>query len=155
MGNDQLCYSTTIVAPVPSERAVAFLRSPEGVGTWALGTWGTTLVEGKDGVYVGRSLLDGTERSFFRVLAEGAPGVVEYEVGGTADALTMRVAVKVVAGEDFGYGADHCLVTLLGWRPQDMGDVRWRRLCTFHDVEILMIEARLKGQWPPGQGNVS
>ena len=155
MGDDKLCYSTTIVAPVPSEKAVAFLRSPKDVGTWALGTWGTISVGGKDGIYIGHSLLDGTERSFFRVLEEASPGVVEYEVGGTVDALTMRVAVKVVAGEDLGYGADHCLVTLLGWRPRGMDDVRWRRLCAFHDVEILMIEARLKDQWPPGLGNVS
>ncbi len=155
MGDDQLCYSTTIVAPVPPEAAVAFLRSPEGVGTWALGTWGTTPVANKDGVYVGRSLLDGTEQSFFRVLEEGTPGVVEYEVGGTSEALTMRVAAKVVSGEDFGYGADHCLVTLFGWRPRDMNDARWARLCAFHDVEILMIEARLKGHWPPDHGKVS
>ena len=155
MGNDQLCYSTTVVAPVSPEKAVAFLRSPDGVGTWALGTWGATPVVGEDDVYVGRSLLDGTQQSFFRILEERAFGLVEYEVGETIDSLTMRIAAKVVAGKDFGYGADYCLVTLLGWRPQNMGDLRWQRLCAFHDVEILMIEARLKGQWPPGQGSVT
>ena len=152
MSEDQLCYATTILAQVSREKAVAFLRSPQDVGTWALGTWGTQPVEGTPGVWVGRSLLDATEESFFRVLDEGTPGVVEYEVGGTADKLTMRVAVKVVPGADFGYGADCCLITLLGWRPKDMSDDRWKRVRAFHDAEILMIEARLKGQWPPGQG---
>jgi hypothetical protein len=140
------------VAAVPPEDAVSFLRSPEGVGTWALGTWDTKPVPGTEGVYVGHSLLDGREESFFRVLPEGTPGVVEYEVGGTAEKLTMRVAAKVVSGKDFGYGVNHCMVTLLGWRPRDMSDARWKRLCAFHDVEILMLEARLKGHWPPGQG---
>ena len=152
MSNDPNCHATTIVVPVSADTAVAFLRAPENVGTWALGTWETHPVPGHAGVFVGRSLLDGTENSYFRVRDGSADGTVEYEVGGVPTALTMRVSAKVVPGPDFGYRPDECMITLLGWRPKDMTNERWSRLRAFHEVEILMIDARLRGKLPPGIG---
>lgn len=149
MNEDTNCHATTVVAPVSATAAVAFLRALENVGTWALGTWATRPVPDHAGVFVGRSLLDGTENSYFRVREGSGAGIVEYEVGSSPTALTMRVSVKVVPGPDFGYSADECMITLLGWRPKDMTDERWRRLRAFHEVEILLIDARLRGKMPP------
>jgi len=155
MVDNPLCHTTTILASVSSERVIAFLRAPEEVGTWALGTWDTRPVNGHEGVYVGRSLLDGAEQSFFRVAESDSAGTIDYEVGSAAGALAKRVSIKVVPGADFGHGPDTCLITLIGWRSKDMTDDRWRRLCAFHEVEILMIEARLRGKRPPGQKETS
>jgi hypothetical protein len=35
---------------------------------------------------------------------------------------------------------------MTAWRPTDMLDARWHRLCVTHDTEILLIQAQLEQQ---------
>lgn len=146
-------YTVTTVADATVDRAMAFLRDPEAVGTWALGTWNTRPVEGTKDVYVGNSLFDGTVDSYFRVADDSSHGIVDYEVGSAPDALRLLVSVRVVPGEPFGYSREQCLVTLHAWRPKDMDESRWQRLIAMHDIEILMLADRLVGKKPPGEAN--
>lgn len=149
--SNQNSYTLTTVVDVTVDRALAFLRDPRAVGTWALGTWDTRPVGGAKDIYVGNSLFDGTVDSYFRVADDTSHGIVDYEVGSAPDALRLLVSVRVVPGEPFGYGADQCLVTLHAWRPKNMDDARWQRLMAMHDVEIVMLADRLAGKRPPGQ----
>lgn len=138
----RLCRST------PSA-AIALLSTASGIATWNLGLWNTRDIastpSGGESIVGGESLFDG-KTGYAAVTVQLAQGIVEYRVGTDPQSLAApRIHARVRAGESLGYDAGVCLVALIAWRPADMSDDRWSRLCTTHETEIELIRARLEG----------
>jgi len=141
---DLTSHAVSAVVPVPARSALAFLSDAANVDTWTLGSMHAEPA-GPVGVYVGRSLFDGSE-TFFAAAPDPARCTVDYLVGSEPDHLVKRIAVRVDSSVDHGDG--HCVVTLMADRPADMDDARWHRVCACHEVEILLLEQRLVGRRP-------
>jgi len=138
-----LSHCASVLCPVPAEVAYAFLLDGRQLGTWALGSFDTQPIG--DGIFRGRSLFDDT---FTLVRPVGDPTSlrVDYYVGSRPDQLVSRIAAVVVRGVDIGQPVEVCQVNLLAWRHAGMDDERWLRLVRAHEVEVLLIQARLKLQ---------
>ena len=134
-------HVTTQPVDAPAARAFAYLRDPINVGRWSLGCFGTEATD-RTGVYTGRSLFDGA-RGWFRIDADPARLIIDYLVGEPRN-LMRRISARVVPGADLGYSAATCLITLTAWRPHDMGDERWARLCAAHEAEIFLIKSQIE-----------
>lgn len=124
-------------------RAFAFLSDPVLLGRWSLGCFDTE-ASGLDGIHTGISLFDGG-RGWFRVVPDDERLEVAYLVGAPDD-LVHRISARIVPGERIGYPATTCLVSLMAWRPAEMDDTRWERLCVAHETEILLIKAQIEAQ---------
>ena len=57
--------------------------------------------------------------------------------------VTWNISAQIVPGPSLGRDADCCQVNLIAWRDAGMDDARWLRLVRCHQVEILLIQARL------------
>jgi hypothetical protein len=136
-----LTHATTQPVDTPAARAFAYLHDPISVGRWSLGCFDTETTD-LPGVYTGRSLFDGV-RGWFRIDADPARFIVDYLVGEPGN-LARRISARVIPGSDLGYGAATCLVTLTAWRPHDMSDERWTRLCAAHEVEVFLIKSQIE-----------
>jgi hypothetical protein len=137
-----LCHSVTVAIAVAQRVAFAYLSDPLKLGNWTLGS-ADTKPAASEGLVEGRSLFDGS-RSLNRLDSDPKRGIIDYYVGTRPKQLTMRISARVLDGESFGMGSDCCLVTLLAWRPVGMDKTRWHRLCTSHEVEILLAKAQLE-----------
>ncbi|MBW2027875.1 MAG: hypothetical protein JRH06_09195 [Deltaproteobacteria bacterium] len=144
-GHETSCYTVGIEIAVGAERAFQYLSDLEKLGLWALGCFDTK-PSGKEGLYKGRSLFDGSE-VFVRTETDEGRLLIDYYVGGPERQIP-RIFTRVVPGHTYGGGPDHCLVIMTAWRTKDMSDPRWRRLCASHDAEILMIQSQLERQSP-------
>jgi hypothetical protein len=133
-------HCASVVCPVPAKRALAFLADGEQLGHWALGCWQTRAVG--DGVVQGHSLFD-DKPGWVRPVADANRLTVVYHVGGSPDALSPRISAVVEPGAAFGQGPDCCRISLHASRTPDMDDDRWLRLVRCHEVEVLLIQARL------------
>jgi len=122
-------------AATPSQ-ALAFLADGLELGHWSLGCWQTVAVGG--GVVEGRSLFDGAPH-WVRPVADVEQLEVTYHVGSAPDALRPRIHARVVPDPATG----GCCVSLHAARTASMDDARWQRLVRCHEVEILLIQARL------------
>lgn len=122
-------------------QALALLSTAPGLARWNLGLWRTQ--EQSPGWLVGRSLFGGGH-GLAHVQVDATRGCVDYRVGSQAQQLVPRIQARVQAGAELGYADDRCVVTLMAWRSADMDDVRWRRLCATHEVEIDIIRAELE-----------
>lgn len=130
-------HCATVACRVPAPRALAFLADGLTLGRWALGCWRTEAVGG--GVVRGHSLFDDTP-SWVRPAMDEARMTVTYHVGGAPDALQPRIHATVEAGAD----TDGCRISLHASRTADMDDARWLRLVRCHELEVLLIQARLE-----------
>ena len=139
---NSICHGVSVEVAVPAQKAFAYLADPKMVGRWALGCF-NALPTDKSGLYQGISLFDGTE-AWFRIDCDPERLIVDYHVG-DADRQLPRISTRVVPGPHYGRDADHCIVTMDAWRPVDMTDNRWLRLCAAHDAEILIIQGQLTG----------
>ncbi|MBI2157943.1 MAG: hypothetical protein HYU26_13725 [Candidatus Rokubacteria bacterium] len=137
-----ISHRVTAECAVPAARAFGFLVDGAMLGRWALGCWQTE-ARG-EGLFVGRSLFDGGE-VWVRPVGDERLLTVDYHVGASPDALLPRIMARVVPGPVAGRRADTCLVSLLAWRGREMDDTRWHRLVACHEVEILLIQALLRG----------
>ena|SRR5690606_22889300 len=137
----QLAHCASALCPVSAETAYAFLLDGHKLGQWALGSFAT--IEEQPGVFRGRSLFDDTT---LLVRPVGNPQAlrVDYHVGSTPSNLVPRITAMVVAGSTIGHEANVCQVNLLAWRNASMDDERWNQLVRAHELEILLIKARLK-----------
>jgi hypothetical protein len=128
-------HSASAACRVPAAQALAFLADGLQLGTWALGCWETESVG--DGVVRGHSLFDGSA-SWVRPVADADRMTVVYHVGGAHYALHPRISAVV---EDDPAG---CRISLHAWRTAGMDDARWLRLVRCHELEVLLIQARLE-----------
>ncbi|MEQ9812268.1 MAG: hypothetical protein RLO50_05770 [Azospirillaceae bacterium] len=140
-------HACAAVVAAPVGRCLDLLADPRTLGRWALGAWGTVPVA--DDVWRGRSLFDDGE-AFVKILRRDELGLVDYLVGGSADALAHRISARVHDGTGLGYGAGTSLVVLTAWRPAAMDDDRWHRLKVTHEAEILLLKGLMEGAAPAG-----
>lgn len=128
-------------AAAPDE-ALAFLADGLRLGEWALGAMRTQEVA--PGVVRGFSLFDGSA-CLVRPVPDAAAATVTYHVGSRPAQLVPRIRAQVVPSPR------GCTVSLHAWRTPEMDDARWLRLVRCHEVEILLIQARLgpAGATPP------
>ena len=138
-----LCHSVSVEVAVSAQVAFEYLADPHMVGRWALGCF-NTLPTDVPGLYQGTSLFDGT-KAWFRIDSDPTRLIIDYMVG-DADHQLPRISTRIVPGSNYGQDADHCIVTMDAWRPVDMTDNRWQRLCAAHDAEILLLQGQLTGR---------
>lgn len=135
-----LSHCATASCNAPAETAYAFLADAAKLGTWALGSWAPRPV---DGVVRGTSPFDASEL-YVRADADPERLTVDFAIGDDPGTLVPRIAARVVPGPTLGLDAGRCMVTLLAWRTAEMTDERWQRLAASHDVEILLLRARIE-----------
>ncbi len=133
-------HTVSATVPVAAEVAFSFVADAGKVDTWTLGSMNAEPA-GSEGVYKGRSIYDGGS-TFFKAAPDPERNVVDYLVGADAANLVKRISVRIDRGAEDG--GQRCTVTLSADRADDMDDARWHRLCAFHEVEILLLEARLR-----------
>jgi hypothetical protein len=138
---DALSHCVTVEVRVPAERAYGFLMDGLALGRWALGAWATKAMG--DGLFVGRSLFDGSE-AWLRLTGDPERLTVDYHLGSGRTALVPRIMARVVPGPVTGRPEGHCLVSLIAWRDAAMDDARWHRLVACHEAEILLIKALIE-----------
>lgn len=136
-----LSHCVTVDVAVPARRAYDFLTDGRKLGGWALGAWATE--DKGDGLYLGRSLFDGSE-AWLRPVGDPDRLTVDYHLGSGRTALVPRIMARVVPGPVTGRSEERCLVSLIAWRDIDMDDARWQRLVACHEAEILLIKAQIE-----------
>ncbi len=150
MGHERLlCHAATVAVDAPAEKALAFMADGIKLGTWAMGCWSTRRVG--PGLFAGRSLFDGGE-GFVRIVVDRKLMNVDYLVGPSPGQLCHQNSARVIPGADVARNLETCLVTLLAWRPGDMSDADWRRICLTHEAEMLLIQSWLGGGGRAGAG---
>lgn len=138
-----LSHATARLCHAPSSRALAHLSTAAGLSRWNLGL--SNRREAAPGLLSGESLFDGSI-SWVRIDLIPERQAVDYHVGASPERLVLRTHARVMPGEPLGYAADTCLVSLLAWRPVEIGDARWQRLVHAHETEIELIQAQLGPQ---------
>ncbi len=133
-------HRASAVCRVSADAALVFLADGLKLGQWAMGCWQTRFVG--DGVVQGHSLFD-DQPSWVRPVADTAGLTVVYHVGSSPDALSPRISAVVEPGTAFGQGTNCCRIALHASRTPGMDDDRWLRLMRCHEVEVLLIQARL------------
>ncbi|HEX7011560.1 MAG TPA: hypothetical protein VF161_02385 [Steroidobacteraceae bacterium] len=146
-----LSHTVTSLVEAPASAVFEFLTDPLAVGRWALAS-AQSEPSDRPGVYVGRSLFDGSQ-NYFTLKVHPELLLVEYSVGQHPDELRPRIRAQVIRPESVGLAPSSCYLTLIAWRPTGMPDSRWSRLCATHEVEMWLIkeqiEAAAKGR--PGR----
>jgi len=142
---NDLCYTVTTDIAAPAKAAFAFLADVTQIGGWALGAYDAKPL-GAPGVYGGTSLYDGSACAF-AVDADERRLLVDYLVGGNAQDLVMRIAIRIIPGTASGRDANSCLVSMAAWRPLGFDERRWSRLKAFHDAEIHIVRDRVEKAW--------
>ena len=133
-------HCVSAVCRVPADAALAFLADGLQLGQWAMGCWHTRSVG--NGVVQGHSLFD-DQPSWVRPVSDAARLTVVYHVGSSPDALSPRISAVVEPGTAFGQDNECCRISLHASRTPGMDDDRWLRLVRCHEVEVLLIQARL------------
>ena len=134
-------HMTTRHVRAPAGAAFLYLSDPLTLGRWSLGCFDTEPA-GEAGLYAGRSLIDGGQ-TWFRIDADASRLVIDYLVG-TPDTLVRRISARVIPGAELDLPQATCLVSLCAWRSAGMSDDRWRRLCTLHEAEIILIGEQIE-----------
>lgn len=132
-------HCASVWCQVPAQQAFAFLADGLALGQWALGAWHTVAVG--EGVVRGQSLFD-DQPSWVRPVGDLARLTIDYHVGSSPTPCS-RVSARWCKPESLGRGAGCCQVSLHAVRSPGMDDARWLRLVRCHEVEVLLIEARL------------
>ena len=138
---DPLCYTVSCEITVPAMQAFQYLSDPDKIGRWALGCFNTRPTE-HERLYKGTSLFDECE-TWVRVETDTQRLIIDYHIGDPENQVP-RISTRVVSGETYGNDAGHCIVSMTAWRPADMPDARWHRLCVTHDTEILLIQSQIE-----------
>jgi|UPI000688CFE7 hypothetical protein len=146
MPNDSAPESTdshcaSVLCRAPASEALAFLADGVQLGHWALGCWQTEPLG--DDVVRGHSLFD-DQLGCVRPVADASRMTVVYHVGATADALSPRISAVVEPEGGTDAKGVSCRISLHATRTPDMDDARWLRLVRCHEVEVLLIQARLE-----------
>ena len=134
-------HEAAIQVDVPAAEAFAYLSDGISQGDWTLGSWNRRAVG--DGIFAGTSLFDGAEL-LVRLIPHADLLLVVYEVGRSASDLLPLVWARVVPGPVVGLGAGSCVVTLVVWRGEDVGDDAWELLGHTFAAEVHMIKGRLE-----------
>ena len=140
---DGLAHICSVHVACSAAEAMAYLRAPENLATWAVGMGEVTLHG--DGAIEGA--FPGTKHPIWaRIDADDDRSIICFHLGSDPDSLVPRIMIRVVPGEVLEESARCCVVSLIAWRLASMDDVRWQGLKSGHEREILevkrLIEAR-------------
>jgi hypothetical protein len=138
---DPHCHSSSIMVERPA--AIAFELMSDGLkqGRWAWGSFDRQEVE--PGLFRGTSIFSGKE-TYVRLDVDRARLQVDYEVGGSKEAMQFRNMSRVIPGDLLKMGPDACVVTLLTWRLQTQTDAEWTQFGTIHEAEMFLIKGLLE-----------
>ena len=134
-------HEASIEVDVPAEQAFAYLSDGLKQGDWTLGSWHRRAAG--DGLFTGTSLFDGSEL-FVRLTPHPELLLVVYEVGPSPGEMLPLVWSRVVPGPIAGLGPESCVVTLVVWRGEGVGDDKWELLSHTFAAEVHMIKGRLE-----------
>ena len=134
-------FSVAELVAVGADTALAFLADGMNQRFWALGSWDRREVG--DGVFVGTSLLDGTEL-YVRPIPNPALLLVDFETGEDRRSLAHEVEARVVPGSALGHAEETCLVVLTVFRRAAAADAGWEQAWHMFQTEIQMIKGRLE-----------
>ncbi|MCI5074098.1 hypothetical protein [Oricola sp.] len=135
-----MSHSVSAEVGVAAEAAFRFLCDPLALGAWSLGCMNTRPDETGNGIYIGRSLFDGSQTRF-SISADTERLTIDYLLGNPG-AMVPRISTRVVPAKICELDAGQCCVTMTAWRPRSMDDARWHQLCACHEAEILLIRAQ-------------
>ncbi len=138
---DSLSYTVSTEVSVPAREAFDYLSDPLQIGRWALGCLDTRPTE-KTGLFKGTSIFDGSE-AWVRVETDPKRLLIDYHVGDSETQLP-RISTRIMPGGLCNRDRGRCIVTMTAWRPGDMDDPRWLRLCATHETEIFIIREHLE-----------
>ncbi|MDB6089457.1 MAG: hypothetical protein JWN85_2241 [Gammaproteobacteria bacterium] len=135
-------HCATALVNVTAAVAFDFLADPLSLGTWSLGCM-RTQASRPGGPFVGFSLYNDAQ-VWFNIEAHRELLLVDYLVG-TVGNFKPRISARVVAAETCDLEAAQCYVSLMAWRPAQMTQDQWAKLCSAHEAEIWLIKSRLEG----------
>ena len=134
----------------PAGDALAFLRAPEKLASWAVGLGEATVHA--DGTIEGAFPATG-QPIWARIDADPERSAIWYHLGPDRDSLVPRIMIRVVPGDVLEGDPGTCVVSLIAWRQASMDDARWDGLRSGHEREILelkrLIEASARTETPP------
>lgn len=138
---DPHCHSSSIVVERPA--ALAFELMSDGLkqGSWAWGSFDRREVE--PGLFCGTSIFSGKE-TYVRLHVDRDHLQVDYEVGGSKEAMQFRNMSRVIPGDVLKMGPDTCVITLLTWRLQTQTEAEWTQFGTIHEAEMFLIKGLLE-----------
>jgi hypothetical protein len=134
-------HEAAIQVDVPAAEAFAYLADGLRQGDWTLGSWNRRAAG--EGIFAGTSLFDGSEL-LVRLIPHEDLLLVVYEVGHSPSDLRPLVWARVVPGPVVGLDEGSCVVTLVVWRGEDVGDDTWELLGHTFATEAHMIKGRLE-----------
>lgn len=138
---DPHCHSSSIHVMKPAE--IAFEIMAEGLkqGQW---TWGSfDRREIAPGLFMGHSVFSGKE-TYVRLHVDRARLSVDYEVGGSPDAMQFRNMSRVIPGATLRMAPDSSVISLLTWRLATQSDAEWTQFCCIHEAEMFLIKGLLE-----------
>jgi len=134
-------FSVAELVDVGADTAFAFLADGMNQRFWALGSWDRRDLG--EGVFVGTSLLDGTEL-YVRPIPHPALLLVDFETGDDPMSLAHEVEARVIPGPQLGRAEETCLVALTVFRTAAVADASWEQTWHMFHTEIRMIKGRLE-----------
>ncbi len=84
------------------------------------------------------------KQTYVRLHADKARLTVDYEVGGSPDAMQFRNMSRVIPGATLRMAPDSCVITLLTWRLATQSDAEWTQFGTIHEAEMFLIKGLLE-----------
>lgn len=138
---DRHCHTSSITVNRPAEIAFDIMSDGVRQGEWA---WGSAnRAEEAPGLFVGTSVFTG-KKTWVRLNVDPARFQVDYEVGGSPEAMQFRNMSRVIPGDLLKIGADKCVVTLLTWRLATQTDAEWEQMGCIHEAEMYLIRGLLE-----------
>ena len=134
-------HMTSVVIDITADTAFAYLSNPSNLQHWSFGTWETR--ELKDDLIEGVSLFDGS-KVLVSIDADSQRYSIDFLLGSDSETLVPRISARTVPGTHVGLAQDQCVLSLIAWRTEEMNDMRWRRLVASHELEVMLIKARLE-----------
>ena len=119
----------------PARDAMAFLRAPENLASWAVGM-GKVTIHG-DGTIEGA--FPETGQPIWARIDADDDSTICFHLGADPDRLVSRIMIRVVSGDVLEDDPGVCIVSLIAWRQASMDDGRWAGLKSGHEREILEI----------------
>jgi hypothetical protein len=138
---DPHCHTSSIAIARGAQAAFEIMSNGLRQGQWALGSMNRREVE--PGIFLGQSAFSGKDL-YVRLNADRARLIVDYEVGGSREAMQFRHMSRVIPGPMLKMEPDTCVVTLLTWRLATQSDADWVQLSTVHEAEMFLIKGLLE-----------
>ena len=139
--DDGYTHITSAQVSCGADEAFAYLASLERMAEWNLNMSEIEVVD--DALAKGVVTQTGTT-VWVQVQADATTRTIHFFVGGSRDQLVPRIMVRVLSGECLGTMAEQCVISMIAWRLETMGDERWCRLMAAHEYEILQIKTLLE-----------